>query len=159
MLLTRYRATRPKIQFVDNHDRKYYKRLFSKYREQIVAVDAMSGTDFELLCAGMLTCMGFNNIYSTRATGDFGVDLIADKDGYTYAIQCKCYGKPVGVSAIQEVYSGCRFYDCDYGIVISNRNYTEAANELAKSLGVTLYGRKWVIEAISVYMRNYSKGW
>lgn len=156
--LLRYESKRPKVKYIENHSRRYYINLFSKYKDKLNIVDNMSGIDFEGFCAGAIKCMGFNNIYATKATGDFGVDLIADKDGMTYAIQCKCYSKPVGVSAIQEVYSGCRFYDCDAAIVISNRNYTKAANELANSLGVTLYGRKWIVEAINAFMKYYSKG-
>ena len=155
--LSRYEADRPIIKFRDTHNKNYYHKLFNKYRNQISAVDAMSGTDFEILCGSIIQAQGFNNVYNTRASGDFGVDLIAEKDGLKYAIQCKCYAKPVGVSAVQEIYCGCKFYGCDVAVVISNQNYTEAADELARAVGVNLWGRKWMLEAIKIYIKDYNK--
>ena len=43
----------------------------------------------------------------TAATGYYGVDLIAKKSGQCVAVQCKRYGKSVGVSAVQQVVARC----------------------------------------------------
>ena len=69
-------------------------------------VDMMDGQEFEYYCADLLKSQGFLEVEVTRASGDYGVDILAEKDGVTYAIQCKCYTAPVGVKAVQEAYAG-----------------------------------------------------
>ena len=43
----------------------------------------------------------------TNATGDLGLDVIAEKQGLRYGIQCKYYSYPVGNIAVQVAYAGC----------------------------------------------------
>ena len=53
-------------------------------------VDMMDGQEFEYYCADLLKSQGFLEVEVTRASGDYGVDILAEKDGVTYAIQCNC---------------------------------------------------------------------
>ena len=64
--------------------------------------DHMDGFDFEYYCADLLVADGFIDVQVTRSSGDYGVDILAEKDGVTYAIQCKRYSGLVGVKAVQE---------------------------------------------------------
>ena len=73
---------------------------------RISRMDELDGHDFEFFCADLLRTQGFIDVEVTRGSGDFGVDILAEKDGVTYAIQCKCYTAPVGVKAVQEAYAG-----------------------------------------------------
>lgn len=98
----------------------------------------MSGVEFETYIAGMLRALGLQ-VSETKATGDFGVDLIV---AGTYAIQCKRQAKPVGVSAVQQVTAGARMHDCcEQTFVVSNQAFTPAAKQLAITTGCELYGR------------------
>ena len=45
-------------------------------------------------------------VADTPASGDFGADLIAEKDGKRIAIQAKRYSKPVGNKAVNEALGG-----------------------------------------------------
>ena len=63
-------------------------------------MDEMEGHDFEFFCAELLEQQGFMDVEVTRGSGDFGVDILAEKDGVTYAVQCKRYNSPVGVEAV-----------------------------------------------------------
>ena len=65
--------------------------------------------------------------------------MIAYKSGVKYGIQCKYYSAPVGNKAVQEAYSGARFYDCDRAVVMTNHTFTKAARELADKLEVELW--------------------
>ena len=68
-------------------------RLDALYRASgQAAVDAMGGVEFEHYVAAVLRGRGYT-IEFTRATGDFGVDLIATRDGVRTAVQCKA-GRP-----------------------------------------------------------------
>jgi restriction system protein len=75
----------------------------------------------------------------TRASGDYGVDLLAEKDWITWAFQCKCYDGPVGIKAVQEIYSGRDFYHCHVGVVMTNSIFTSAAENLAQSHNILLW--------------------
>ncbi len=107
-------------------------------------IDEMEGHDFEYFCAQLLEDCGFIDVEVTRGSGDYGVDILAEKDGITYAIQCKRYTGPVGVEAIQQVYAGKDFYDRMVGAVITNQYFTAAAVEVAKKLKVLLWDRGYL---------------
>ena len=76
-------------------------------------IDTMGGIEFEDYVAQRLRYAGWD-VSTTPRTGDFGVDLIASKDNQRMAIQCKCYGKPVGISAIQQVVTGATHYQMQF---------------------------------------------
>ncbi|MGA9492762.1 MAG: restriction endonuclease [Mycobacterium sp.] len=105
------------------------------------SIDAMTGVEFENYVAARLRRAGWR-VDFTSATGDYGVDLIAVKDGKSVAVQCKRYGNPVGVAAVQQVVSGARHHDCSKSIVVSNQEFTRAAKRLAYTHGCQLIGRK-----------------
>ena len=63
-----------------------------------VNFDKMNGYEFEEYAARYLKRNGYSKITVTKASRDFGVDLIAKKHRTTYAVQCKLYqGKLVTV--------------------------------------------------------------
>ena len=118
------------------------KRKFSK------DYDLMEGRDFEYFCADLLQKRGFLEVEVTKGSGDNGVDILAEKDGITYAIQCKRYEEPVGVKAVQEVYAGRDYYDRMVGVVMSNQYFTKGAVEMARKLKIMLWDRGYLEEMI-----------
>lgn len=108
-------------------------------------MDLMEGRDFERFCADLLKRRGFLEVEVTKGSGDYGVDILAEKDGVTYAIQCKCYdGTPVGVSAVQEAYAGRDYYDRMVGAVMTNQYFTTPAVNAAKKLKILLWDRGYI---------------
>ena len=77
--------------------------------------------------------------YQPPTTGDYGVDIFAEKDGVRWAFQCKYYTNPVGVRAVQEIYSGRDFYHCMVGVVMTNSRFTKNAVTLANELNILLW--------------------
>lgn len=106
--------------------------------------DLMDGHDFEYYCADLLRKRGFQEVEVTRGSGDYGIDILAERDGVTYAIQCKCYGDSVGVKAVQEAYAGRDYYDCMVGAVLTNQYFTQPAVEAAKKLKILLWDRGYL---------------
>ena len=104
----------------------------------------MEGHEFEHYCAGLLQKKGFIDVEVTKGSGDYGVDILAEKDGVTYAIQCKCYTAPIGVKAIQEAYAGRDYYDRMVGAVLTNQYFTTPAVEAAKKLKILLWDRGYL---------------
>ena len=103
--------------------------------------DNMSGIEFEKYCAHILSKNGFIEIKITPASGDHGIDILAQKDGITYAIQCKCYSDNVGNAAVQQAHTGKSLYHKDIAVVLTNRYFTSQTIEDAKALGVKLWDR------------------
>jgi restriction system protein len=81
----------------------------------------------------------------TRASGDFGADLVLKKEGKKIVVQAKRYSKNVGLKAVQEAQASIAYYKANEAWVISNRDYTEEAKALAKSNGVRLINRSELI--------------
>lgn len=111
-------------------------------------LEEMEGHDFEYFCAKLLEKRGFSEVEVTKGSGDYGVDILAEKDGVTYAIQCKRYTSPVGVKAIQEAYTGRDFYDRMVGVVMTNQYFTTPAVEAARKLKILLWDGGYLSEMI-----------
>lgn len=113
-------------------------------------IDNMTGAQFEEFVAAVLEGNGYEILEMTKTTGDFGADIIAERNGENIAIQCKRYAKPVGVRAVQEAISAMKHYDCDSCLVVTNSKFTKQAMELAKDNEVVgLWDRSFL-----VYMRD-----
>ena len=99
-------------------------------RSGMAAIDLMPGIEFEQYVAAKLRQDGWL-VSLTSVSGDYGVDVIAKKEGRSVAVQCKRQGKPVGIQAVQEVVTGAKHYECMSSAVVSNREFTPAAKQLA----------------------------
>ena len=119
-------------------------RVGRRHSRRDNAFDQMEGHEFERFCAQLLKQHGFVEVEVTRGSGDFGVDVLAEKDGVTYAVQCKRYDAPVGVKAVQEACAGREYYDRMVGAVMTNQYYTQPAVEAAKRLKILLWDRGYM---------------
>lgn len=118
-------------------------RRFSRsYQNQ--TIDDMDGLEFEHFCSDLLKRRGFIEVSVTKASGDYGIDILAEKDGVTYGIQCKRYQSPVGVKAIQEAYAGKEYYDRMVGAVLTNQYFTSPGVKAAKKLKILLWDRGYL---------------
>ena len=119
---------------------------FFRNRSRGSEMDDMEGHEFEYFCADLLKDNGFAEVEVTRGSGDYGVDILAEKDGITYAVQCKCHTDPIGIRAVQEVYAGRDYYDMMVGVVMTNQYFTSAAVHAAEKLKILLWDRGYVEE-------------
>ena len=115
---------------------------------QMDQIDNMTGLEFEYFTADLLVQLGYNRVSVTKASGDQGIDVIAHKDGLSYAIQCKLYSGALGNSAVQEAYAGKAYYGCFYAVVCTNSYFTAGAKDLASSTGVLLWDRSVLQEML-----------
>ena len=102
----------------------------------------LDGPEFEAYVALVLEDNGFKHVEITKGSGDQGVDILAERNGKTYAVQCKNYAGAVGNFAVQEAYAGAEYYGCDVAAVICPGTFTKGAKELAESTGVVLWDGK-----------------
>ena len=118
-------------------------------------IDAMvaDGWKFEKYIADLLLKVGFASAYTTSGSNDYGVDVVAKKDGITYALQCKCYSNKLNNKPVQEVLAGMAYYKAHVGIVVTNNYFTENAVQLAIANNILLWDRDKIIEML----RNIGK--
>lgn len=119
-------------------------RAFRNRKRYPDEMDLMEGHEFEYFCADLLRKKGFIEVEVTKGSRDYGIDILAEKDGVTYAVQCKCYTAPIGVKAVQEAYAGRDYYDRMVGAVMTNQYFTAPAVEAAKKLKILLWDRGYL---------------
>lgn len=100
----------------------------------------LSPYEYEEYIAEELRQEGFTDVDTTPKSGDFGADVLARDGERTVCVQCKRYapGHPVGVKAVQEIYSAKDYYGCDDAYIYTTSDYTKAAVDMANELGVIL---------------------
>lgn len=120
-------------------------RKVAKY--SIDDIDLMTGSEFEEFVAMLFKKMGYSTEV-TKASGDQGIDVLAERNGNKIGIQVKRYSGAVGNSAVQEAVAGKKFYGCDKVIVVCNNYFTPAAIDLADTNDVVLWNRDMIKEKI-----------
>ena len=113
-------------------------------RSGIRRIDRMDGPTFEAYLEILFRRLGYH-VQRTRASGDFGADLIVERDGVRTAVQAKRYAKAVGLTAVQEAAAARGKYGCDAALVVTNSTFTRPARELAEANGVELWDREELI--------------
>ena len=107
--------------------------------------DITDGYQYELVTKEMFTLLDWET-FVTPQSGDQGADLIIEKYGLKFVVQCKFYSNPVGNKAVQEVIAAKGFYDAWGAIVVTNSDYTKSARQLAESHGVILLHDSQILE-------------
>jgi restriction system protein len=127
-----------------------YKRILNAEKLKksgIAEIDEMDGRQFEHYLGHLLKAHDFS-VQVTRATGDYGADLVIVKNGKKIVVQAKRHSKNVGLKAVQEVQASISHYGASEGWVIANREYTDEAYSLAKSNNIRLIDREQLMNMI-----------
>ncbi|MDP3443013.1 MAG: restriction endonuclease [Ignavibacteria bacterium] len=103
-------------------------------------IDRMDGLDFEKYILNILNKQGYSNVKLTERF-DYGVDIIAHKDGIKWGIQAKKYSGLVKADAVRQVVTGLAIYNCDQAMVITNSVFSNFAVRLAQSNQCVLIDR------------------
>lgn len=109
-------------------------------RKTLKEIDKMKGLDFEVFIGELLTQHGYKT-QNIKGSGDFGVDVIAEKGNTKYAVQVKRYKSNVSRTAVSDAVAGKFHWDCEKAWVITNSYFTSDAKLLAKSTDCKLTDR------------------
>lgn len=104
------------------------------------SVDVMTGLEFEKFIARVLRENGYTRVKLTN-TYDYGVDILARKDGVKWGIQVKRNRGQAKASAVRQVVTGLKVYGCDRAMVITNSYFGRYAVVLAKANDCVLIDR------------------
>jgi restriction endonuclease Mrr len=122
------------------------KQQWTQYYESrsMAEIAVMSGIEFEKWLKVLMTKMGYR--VTMTPANDQGGDLVCEAtDGTKFVVQAKRSKYPVGNRAVQELLGAMLFYDCQAGMIVTNRSFTPAARELAKKHPrITLNDAAWL---------------
>jgi HJR/Mrr/RecB family endonuclease len=121
-------------------------------RSGIGDVDAMSGREFEERLALLFADLGYA-VVRTRASGDYGADLLLERAGERVVVQAKRYDASVGIEAVQQVIGATRYYDAAQALVVTNSTCTKPAAALANAHGVELVEREALVGLLAAHPR------
>ena len=116
-------------------------------RAGIADIDKMTGLDFEKYLTIAYRKQGYS-VERTRYVGDYGADLVLQKDGQRIAVQAKRWQGRVGPKAVQEIVASKAKYSCEGAIVVTNSTFTKAAHELARVNKVRTVERAGLIDLL-----------
>lgn len=118
---------------------KYFEEI--RYlHSPISRIDKMTGEEFEYYLKLRFEKEGYK-VEMTKASQDYGADLILTNKAETIVVQAKRYEANVGTAAIQEVVSAKKYYQADNCMVVTNSNFTINALNLAEANDVELRDR------------------
>lgn len=140
----------------DQHEWRREHMGLTQVEYELSRIDCMSGAEFEDWCAKLLTLCGFKDVKPTPASGDQGVDILAERSGVKYAVQGKCYSSDLGNKPVQEVYAGKMIYNCHVGVVATNRHFTPGGKSAAEATGVLLWDRDTLSEMMEPVLEQES---
>jgi restriction system protein len=110
---------------------------------------------FEHLISELFQKMGYKTEV-TSATCDYGIDVIANKDQDTIAIQAKKYskGNNVGNRDVQMLLGAMQFNSvkANKAILITSSDFTVQAKEQAKEAPIELWNGKYLSQLITKYL-------
>lgn len=119
-------------------------------------LDSINDREFEKLIGRLYEKKGYH-VTVTKKSGDFGIDVLAEKEGEKIAIQCKCYKneQKVDNSTIQKAIGAAHSpYKVGKVAVITTSSFSAGAISVAKSANVPveLIDRiKLVAELVTYY--------
>lgn len=133
----------------------YYKIKENKYHKKLASsgirdIDRMDGLQFEFYLKALFKELGYK-AEVTKASSDFGADLIIKNNNEKIVVQAKRYKYKSNVSldAVQQIYTAIPYYKADAGWIITNSFYTKSAKKLADITNIKLLNRHELINFIN----------
>ncbi|MDA8233677.1 MAG: restriction endonuclease [Clostridia bacterium] len=114
-------------------------------------IDRMNQESFTNFIHGFFYDKGIDVTTVHEEIGYYGAELILTKDQCRVAVRLVIDNKPLSVIALQEVYSAKGYYHCENALIITNQEFTSAAQDYALAHGIILWGRERLIKELLAY--------
>lgn len=103
------------------------------------ALDGMSWQQFERLVGEGFRLQGYRVVETGGGGADGGIDLVLNKDGEKYLVQCKQWRAfRVGVEVVREFYGVMAAKGAAGGFVVTSGRFTDEASKFAEGRNVQL---------------------
>ena len=119
-------------------------------------IDKMEGFEFEEYIARLFQEFDFSTTV-TKKSGDFGCDVLLEKNGDRIAVQVKRSTDKVTLRAVQEIVASLKKYDARIGVVIANAKFTKSARQLGKINGVVMINRNALLRLVDLSKMEKSR--
>lgn len=98
-------------------------------------LDELSGYDFEDMMMEVYQKQGYENVRNPGKSGDEGRDILMEKNGKTYVVECK-HIKKVGRPKVQKLHSAVSTYPAEdaTGILVTTGEFTRQAKEYTEKV-------------------------
>lgn len=120
---------------------------------QLHDLQAMGWFKFEILTKNILLKEGYNNAFITHKGikgGDDGVDIIAEKNGERFAVQCKRWTKNHKlIDQIRALGGSLKKRGLEHGLFFVSIEANDYEQREAKSYGIELWDSNKIINAIN----------
>lgn len=131
-----------------------YLRRKALLESGIDVIDIISREEFEKLLLAHYINLGYT-CRTTPKTGDYGSDLVLEKDNERIVVQDKLWKSVVEIESVRQFIWDIKYYGASKGMVITNSVFTGSAHELARANGIELVDRQGLIE---IKRRSQGKG-
>lgn len=107
------------------------------------SIRAMPWQDFEILVGQAFRNEGYRVVERGGSGPDGGVDLVLDKGGLYYLVQCKHWrAAKVSVSVVRELQGVIATVNAAGGLVVTSGDFTQDARRFAQEANITLIDGK-----------------
>lgn len=105
------------------------------------AIEKMNPFDFEKIVCKIFENLGYN-VKHIEQGEDIGIDILANNENESLAIQVKKYVKrKINLDMIYHTYGAAAFYDCSKAIIVTLGECTPRAYEVSEKLSVEIWGK------------------
>jgi len=132
------------------------RRKSFQFSYDLAMIDKMAGFQFERYIARLFQEFDFSTTV-TKKSGDFGCDVLLEKNGDRIAVQVKHSTDKVTLKAVQEIVASLKKYDARIGAVIANTKFTKSARQLGKINGVVMINRNALLRLIDLSKTKKSR--
>ncbi len=117
--------------------RDYNAHVYDIRRRHEMWWRSLSGAGFETELAKVLREIGYH-VRTTGASGDGGVDLVLQRNGSVTLVQCKAHAKPVGPSAVRDLYGTLVHRGGEAAWLVSTGSFSSSARRFAAGKPIRL---------------------
>lgn len=123
-------------------------KLYRLSKAGMFEIDKMEGSTFEIYLSTLFQRLGYRVNRVGSSHGDYGADLVVEKDGIKTVVQAKRYTGVVGINSVREASGAVNFYHCNNSMVVTNSYFTKQAINLANANNVVLWDRYQLAQKI-----------
>lgn len=139
-------------QAVENAQRHGEER--KKSNETLEGLRRLSPNGFEEYIGDLIEALGYQRVNIRGASGDQGIDILAEKDGERVAIQCKRYKGMVGPHAVRELMGAMGSADAQRGLLITTGVFSIQAEKMVGEAQIEMIDGNKLMEMIAEARTN-----
>lgn len=115
---------------------------------QIQDISNLSPNDFEVFISNLVERQGYE-VKRFAPGEDIGIDIIADDEKESIAIQVKKYNtRKVNLAMVYHTYGAAAYYECTRSLIVTLSELTPRAMEVAKKLNVEVWGKDVILSMV-----------